>query len=648
MEKFLLLFFILWSIHFSEPLKMESPDKKIQLIVKHEKRLQYELIYKNNQLTLPCFMDMVINGKSLADNLTLKNIRENKVDTAIIPIVAVKNKSIKNHYKEWTLEFENHFSIQFRIFNNGFAYRFITSLKDSIEINNEIIELNFPENDTLYFPEEESMFTHQEREYKKYLINEIKEEQFASIPLLVSQKDNNKLIITESNLQDYSGFYLSGSKKDRQIKAIFPYYPDSVNQTSDRDVRVVTVKDYLAKTKGTRDFPWRVFGVAQDDKEIILNEMTALLAEPSRIRGEWIKPGKVAWDWWNANNLYDIDFESGLNTDTYKYYIDFASKNGIEYVILDEGWYDLKDIRKVNPQIDMDELARYSAEKNVGIILWTTWKAIWDHLDEALSQFQKWGVKGIKVDFMQRDDQWMVNYYWKIAEKAAEAKMLVDFHGCYKPAGLRMTYPNVITREGVRGLEQSKWSDWANPEMAVTIPFIRMFAGPLDYTPGAMDNGTKGNFRPMWSRPMSQGTRCHQLAMYVVFESPLQMLADSPSNYLKEKECLEFISQIPTVWDETRVIEASLGDYIIIARKKGVKWYLGGMTDWTERDFQIKLNFLNNGEYKITLMKDGKNADKRAIDYKKEILTVTEKDELSIHCAPGGGFSAIIEPLEKK
>jgi alpha-glucosidase len=452
------------------------------------------------------------------------------------------------------------------------------------------------------------------------------------------------MAITESDLQDYPGLYLMASMNNPyQLLGFFPGYPIKEDQTSDRDIRVVERANFLARTNGRRTFPWRVLVIAEDDGTLVESQMVYKLSQPQPdIDFSWVKPGKVAWDWWNANNIFGVDFKSGINTRTYKYYIDFAASYGIEYIILDEGWYELGNLTAINSNIDMEELMAYAEEKNVGIILWVVWKTLWDHMDVALNQFEQWGVKGIKVDFMQRDDQWMVNCYWKIAEEAAKHHLIVDFHGSYKPAGLHRTWPNVLTREGVRGLEWSKWSDGASPENALTIPFIRMLAGPVDYTPGAMINATKDQFKPVFDKPMSQGTRCHQLAMYMVFESPLQMLADSPSHYYNEPECMEFLKQVPTTWDETVVLEARVSDYLIVARRSGNNWYLGGMTDWNERDFVIDLSFLEDGSYHVEIWKDGLNADRYAQDYDTGKINLTSHDSLPIHMAPGGGFAAIL------
>jgi alpha-glucosidase len=403
----------------------------------------------------------------------------------------------------------------------------------------------------------------------------------------------------------------------------------------------------MAKTAGTREFPWRVVVVAATDTTLLDTDIVYRLASESRIGDtSWIRPGKVAWDWWNFNNIYGVPFRAGVNTDTYKHYIDFAAENGIEYVILDEGWYKLGDLMTQMPGIDMEAIAAHARQKKVGLVMWVIWKTLDLQMAQALDQFEKWGVKGIKVDFMQREDQWMVNYYERVAREAAKRHLLVDFHGAYKPTGLYRTYPNVITSEGVLGLEQSKWGDLASPDNAVTFPFMRMMAGPVDYTPGAMLNATKADFKPVFNRPTSQGTRCQQLAMYVVYESPLQMLADSPSNYRREAESLAFLAGVPTEWDETKVLSAAIGEHILVARRSGTAWYVGAMTNWSARDLEVPLSFLGEGPstalgagtWEADIFRDGPNADRAAVDYAREKRAVGASDRLRIHLAPGGGF----------
>jgi alpha-glucosidase len=470
-----------------------------------------------------------------------------------------------------------------------------------------------------------------------------------SLPALIYNTEGPKIAITEADLEDYPGMYLKGSDGGNPcLYGKFPEYPLKEKQTNDRTVEVSKRAGYLAQTKGDRVYPWRVIVIAEKDADLIESDIVFRLGKPLQLKDtSWIKPGKVSWDWWNACNIYGVDFKSGINTKTYKYYVDFASENNIEYIILDEGWSDPSDLFKINPDVNMEELLRYAEKKNVGIILWCVWVTLDKQLQPALDMFEKWGIKGIKVDFMQRDDQKMVNYYHKIAIEAAKRHLLVDFHGAYKPAGLRRAYPNVLTREGVKGLEQSKWCGDVNPEHDLTIPFIRMLAGPMDYTPGAMNNAQKKYFRPVYYKPMSQGTRIHQLAMYVVYESPLQMLCDSPSNYKREPEMMKFLSRVPTVWDETKVLDAKVSDYVIVARKYKNEWYVGAMTDWTPRIFTIDFSFLEEGEYMAEMYSDGENASRYASDFKITFEKISQKDSLQIKLAPGGGWAARIYRAEE-
>jgi len=585
------------------------------------------------------------NNQILGKSPRVKNSKRVAVNRIIKPVVRQKHETITDSFNELTLVFDGGYEVVFRIYNEGAAYRFRTDLNKEITIYNEQAEFNFVKDHRVYFPEEKSFHSHSEREYIQIPISQITSKRFSSLPALVELDNGLKAAISEADLEDYAGMYLAGSEtKGNGLTGLFPKFSLRDSVKGDRNLLVTKRADYIAKTSGKRDFPWRVIMISEKDGDLIESALIYKLAKPSEMDSDfsWVKPGKVAWDWWNANNIYGVDFRAGINTETYKYYIDFASKYGIEYIILDEGWYKLGDLLNVVPGMNIEELVEYGKQKNVGIILWMSWLTLNDQLQEAMDQFVKWGAAGIKVDFMQRDDQWMVNYYYKIATEAAKRKLLVDFHGAYKPTGLYRTFPNVVTSEGVQGLEQSKWSELANPAMAVTIPFIRMFAGPVDYTPGAMINGTKTNFKPVFTQPMSQGTRCQQLAMYVVYESPLQMLSDLPTNYYREPECMEFLSAVPVEWDDTKVLDSKVGEYVMAARRNGDRWFIGAMTNWTPRDLSIDFSFLPEGEYKITIWQDGINADRNGNDYKKLSQTVSRNSKLNIHLAPGGGWAGII------
>ncbi len=628
---------------------LKSPNNSIEVSIIIENDIHYAVKFKDklvldySRISLSLDQDVVLGSMP-----EVKKVIKDHHEGVLYPVVSVKSSSISENFNSLEIVFKKKFSIEFRAFNEGVAYRFKTRMKGEIVVKNEEADFGFPNDFMTYFPEETSFHSHNERYYKNYKISEIKDEQFCSLPMLVEAEGGVKMVITETDLEDYPGMWLKPSSGYFEFTGIFPAYPSKEVQENDRSVRVTEREDYLAKTKGERSFPWRIIAIAENDADLITNQLSYILAKPNQIKdASWIKPGKVAWDWWNYNNIYGVDFEAGVNTKTYKYYIDFAAKYGIEYIIMDEGWYELGDLSKIVPEIDMEEITTYAKSKGVGVILWVVWKTLDDQLDESLAQFEKWGVKGIKVDFMQRDDQWMVNYYHKIARKAADHHLLVDFHGNYKPSGLRRAYPNVITREGLRGLEHNKWADTQTPTHNVTIPFIRMLAGPMDYTPGAMINAQQKNFRISWNRPMSMGTRCHQLAMYVVFESPLQMMADNPSNYMKEEECTRFIAKIPTVWDETKVLKAKIGEVIAIARRKGEKWYVGAMTNLDARNLEIDLSFLEKGSYKAEIFKDGKNAHRYGSDYIMEMTNVNRDQKFKLELAPGGGWAAILSPSQK-
>jgi alpha-glucosidase len=626
-----------------QTLNLQSPNERILVRFYPENVFSFDVMFDSVLILEKTEISMTLNDKyELGVNSNIRQKISRTVNQVIHPVVQEKNKNIPDHFNEVIFKCKGNYNISFRAYNEGIAWRFETQFKEDVIVNTEQADLRFPKSSKVWFPEENSFFSHNERYYLHLPLDSITTERFCSLPALVESSNDVKILITESSLRDYPGMWLKGTD-GFGMSAIFPGVVVKENQTNDRNVKPEVYAGYIAETKGARTFPWRILAIAENDAGLVTNQLSYLLAEPCKIEDpSWIKPGKVAWDWWNDWNIYGVDFESGVNTDTYKYYIDFASANGIEYIIMDEGWYKLGDLMAVVPEIDMDEILDYAKQKNVGIILWVIWKTLDDQWKEAFDQFEKWGVKGIKVDFMQRDDQWMVDYYWRVAEEAAKRKMLVDFHGAYKPSGLRRTYPNVISREGVKGLENAKWSEHQTPTHDVIVPFIRMVAGPMDYTPGVMVNSTKKNFKASWSQPMSMGTRCHQLAMYVVYESPLQMLCDNPSNYKKEPEAMKFLSRVPVVWDTTIVLSAKIADHILMARQNESKWYMGAMTNWDPKELEFDLSFLGSGNYTMEIWQDGINAHRYAGDFKKEMRIVSSTDKMKIKLAPGGGWVAIV------
>ncbi len=621
-----------------------SPNGRIQIRIQTGERLTYDVIVNGKTLLHNCTLSIDIDHKRYGLNPKITASKPSAVDREIQTVVPQKSATIREDYKELRLEMEGNYAVGFRAYNEGIAYRWESTLPQSeVRIYDEEVALNFGGDYNVYYPKEDSFFSHNEREFLYLPLKEIPQTSIASLPAVIDTKDGIKLAIGESDVDDYPGLWLRGNSNN-SLAAIFPPYPAKEELKGDRDFRVVESAGYIALTKGTRTFPWRIVGVAERDADLITNQMVYLLARPSQVSdSSWIKPGKVAWDWYNANNIYGVDFKSGINTQTYKYYIDFAAKYGIEYVILDEGWYKLGNVLEVVPEMNIEELVAYGKQKNVGIILWMVWKTLDDQLEPAMNQFERWGVKGLKVDFMQRDDQPVINFYHKICREAAKRKLLVDFHGAIRPATMMRTWPNLINTEGVRGLEQNKWSKYANPEHNVTLPFTRMFLGPMDYTPGAMVNsGREKNFAAIFDRPMSLGTRCHQLAMYVVYESPLQMLADSPSHYLREPEVMRFLGPVPSVWDETRVLDARMGDYVVIARRRSNDWYVGAMTDWTPREVLVDFSFLPDGNFQMEAFQDGVNAERFGSDYKKVTSEISNKTRLKIKMAGGGGWAARI------
>jgi alpha-glucosidase len=640
---FILLLVFASAYSFAKDYKVSSPDGKIVLTVSVGTDITWSASYDGKEVISTVKAGMVLgNEKTLGQNESVRKVTPGKINQVIEPVVAYKRSKTEDNGNTLLISFRSGASIQFRAYNDGVAYRFETSMKDDLIIRNEIIDIQFPSGSYSWYPLEESFMSHNERIFIYSSLDTIGSKHLASLPTLFKANGVN-VLFTEADVEDYPGMWIRGAGSGK-ITGVQPGYPETEKLSRDRDLYVTSTKDYVAKTKGTRTFPWRVFIIAGNDGQLVESDMVFRLGSPNRLTDtKWIKPGQVAWDWWNANNIYGVDFKSGINNDTYKYYIDFASKNGIEYVILDEGWYKTgTTVLESIPEINVPELCKYGASKNVGVILWVVWKTFWDKIDEAVVLYEKWGVKGVKVDFMQRDDQKAVNFYYEAAKKTADHHLLIDFHGAYKPDGLQRTFPNALTREGVRGMENDKWEKNISPEHDVTLPFTRMVAGPMDFTPGAMINMDKANFTPMFTRPSSQGTRVHQMSMYVIYESPLQMLSDSPSNYMKEQECTDFLVKVPVVWDDIKVLAAKTSDYLLLARRSGNEWFVGGMTDWTPRQLELDLSFLPAGEYLMDIFQDGINADKHAQDYKHLRKSVISGEKMKIEMAPGGGWVARI------
>ncbi len=675
---------------------LASPDGRLVThIVSDGVSFGYYVYYDSVQLLRPTFIDLeYIQGEQSFDKMTVRKVTRRTVDEVVASPFS-RQATMRNHCNELTLHLKEGLSLVFRAYNEGVAYRFVWEGEPG-KVIKETVGYNFDGNWEVTAPyvsqfdslrHDVQYSTSFENQYTHTTLSQLDKRRLCFLPLMVHCDKGVKVCITESALLDYPGLYLHGTGESGILVGEHAPLPRRVEQGGHNNLQMLVKEreDYIAEMDRGKVFPWRIMMVGTDT-EIAMNNLSYLLAEPSRIGRDrtgatsssddisWIKPGKVAWEWWNCFNISGVDFPAGVNNDTYKHYIDFASRYGIEYVILDEGWAvnGEADLFKVVPEIDLPMLVQYAKERNVGIILWAGYYAFERDMERVCKHYSQMGVKGFKIDFMDRDDQLVVDFYRRAAETCAKHHLLVDFHGAFKPAGFTRTYPNVLNFEGVFGLEQMKWAPTTVDQMRYDceIPFIRQAAGPMDYTQGAMLNGGRWNYHPCWMEPMSQGTRCHQLALYIVLESPLNMLCDSPTHYEREPDYTRFVAEIPTVWDETRVLQGEVGEYIVTARRKGKTWYLGGITNWTERDLEINLedietsrlrDFKTSGHQDIesfedsktrrledsksltvTLYTDGVNAHRKGSDYKCTKFKL-QNSALKIHMAPGGGFVARIE-----
>ena len=654
MKKLTILFLCSWIVLTAQARKvfqLDSPDGHLSTTITLGDELTYDITCNGQQVLAASPLSMTLeDGTVWGDHPQLAGSSRKEVDL-LIDSPFYRSSRLRDHYKKLVLRFKKGWSVEFRAYNDGIAYRFVNQLKKPFNILQEEVNYQFTADKTAIVPyvvprSEDQFYSAFENTYTTSKISELDKQKLMFLPLVVEAADGVKVCITESDLENYPGLYLSGATGGNSLTGVHATYPASKRQGGHNNLQMIVEKRerFIAKVDGPRTFPWRMAIVTTDDKDLAASNMTYLLSSPSRIGDlSWIKPGKVAWEWWSDWNLDGVDFVTGVNNDTYKAYVDFAAAHQLEYVILDEGWaVNLQaDLMQVVKDINLKELVNYAAAKNVGIILWAGYYAFDRDMENLCRHYAELGVKGFKVDFMDRDDQEMVAFNYRAAETCAKYKLLLDLHGMYKPSGLNRTYPNVLNFEGVHGLENMKWSPESVDQVKydVTIPFIRQVAGPMDYTQGAMRNAVKGSYFPCNSEPMSQGTRCRQLALYVIFESPLNMLCDTPGNYERETECTDFITGIPTVWDETHILDAKLGEYIVTARRKGDHWYIGGITDGTARNLEIDCSFLGDKDYVGDLFKDGMNAHRIGKDFKRESVRLNKQDKLKIHLAPGGGFA---------
>ena len=647
---FILVYINAWS---NDTLSVCSPSGKICVKIWMEKTLNYR-IYDNGQSILePSEIDMILdNNHSFSINNRIKSHAVKRVSDKIISPVPEKRKKIYDEYNIMSIRFSQPYNVEFRVYDDGVAYRFLTSFKDSITVQNEVASFHFPESSAAWFPsihkrdDADIFHTSFEELYPLRKLDSIKNTEVGYTPVLVAPPSNPKIAIVESDLEDYPGMFLTGTGTSL-LKAIFAPYPLEEKMTGGEYPQSLVTKrgDYIARTKGTRTFPWRVLIIADEDRELPSNDIVYRLASPSRIGdASWVNPGKGTDEWTINVNLFNVPFRSGVNTASYKYYIDFAKRFGFNRIMMDAGWSDNMDLFKINPDINMDTLVAYAKEKGIKISMWTLAHTLNRQLDSALDRFNKWGVDFIMTDFIDRNDQKTVNFYYRIAKACADHHIMIMYHGAYPPKGFNRTYPNNVTREGVLGSEYNIGSDLASPGHDVTLPYTRMLEGSFDYEPLVFNNATKKGFRTIEGMVMTQGTRCHQLAMFVVYDNPMEIFGGNPSQAWMEPKFTELMANIPTTWDETKIIDGKVGEYIITARQKGNEWFVGGMSNWTPRDVAIKFDFLDDsGNYKATICKDGVNADRYAADYILTDTILKKNDSIKIHLAPGGGFLIKLE-----
>lgn len=665
MRKFFPVLFLLLSLQTAalgkeKTCTIQSPDGRLELTVTCGERIVYNVRTENERVVSSDGVALELaDGRTWGLSSHVKRVQHYLLDEQV-PAPFYKRSQVADRCNGLLVEFREGFALEFRLYDDGMAYRFLSRTDDEVTLRGERAPFLFPEGSTAVVPyvrdtpqqHEGLPFGEQfmqsfENTYTETSLSAMDSTRLAFLPLLVRTPGGERVCITDADLESYPGMFLRRAAADR-LEGVFAPCPRRIVAGGyDRMQGVVEeYEPYIARIAARQTLPWRAMALVRNDAELAQTDLVWRLASPCRLDNiSWIEPGKAAWEWWNGWGLYGVDFEAGINQHTYEYYIDFAAANGLRYVVMDDGW-SAGHHRPFETagDIDLPALVAYGAERGVGLILWIGYLPFAGQMEELCAHYSKMGIRGFKVDFMDRDDQLLTDFVYEAARTAARYGLLLDLHGIYKPTGVQRTYPNVINFEGVHGLEQVKWSPVEVDQVTydVTMPFIRMMAGPVDYTQGAMRNAVRENFRPVNGEPMSQGTRCRQLAQYVVFDAPLSMLCDAPSQYEREEECLRFIAGVPTVWDQTRVLEGEVGHCIVTARRSGEVWYVGGMTGWEARTVHLDLSFLPEGTYDVELFRDGANARRIARDYRREVLTHDASEGLDVELAPGGGFAARI------
>lgn len=641
--------------------ELVSPNGRITVTVAVKERLEprptgrrlyYTVARDGRTLVADSSLGLDLDGQApLARDLVIEDEARRSFDETWQTVVG-KSRDVRDHGNELTLSLREAgepgrtLQVVFRAYDDGVAFRYVLPEQPGLEefrLAGERSEFRFTGDHEAWAADYGSFASHQEAEFPKTTLSAMAPSAHLGLPLLVRTGEKAWVAITEASLRDWAGMYLGGTgAPGALVSRLSPRHDDPT-------VAVIGRTPHVS--------PWRVLMIGDDPGRLIESNIVLNLSEPLAIEDpSWITPGRSAWDrWWSGDWAPAADFEIGMNTATMKYFADLAAEMGWEYVLVDWTWYGsiedfetggVRDCTKPIAAVDVPEIVRYANDKGVKVLLWIFWTHMDQKMDEALALYERWGVSGIKVDFMARDDQWMVNWYQTLVRKAAAHKLTVDFHGAYKPTGLRRAYPNLLTREGVLGNEYNKWSGRVTPEHKVTIPFTRMLAGPMDFTPGGFYHATPATFEARDSRPWVMGTRAAELAELVVYESELQVLCDSPDAYRTSPVGVEFLKEVPTTWDETRVLNGAVGEYVTIARRSGERWFLGSMTGAEGRTLEVPLGFLGGGEWTVRSWADAPDADAHPEKAVESRRTVGAGDTLTLKLAPAGGQAVILEPKD--
>ena len=640
----LILFSIISITIHATDRKLISPDKNISVDIILKEKIYYTVSFKGERVLEESPLSMTIDNKVLGSNPKVSDTRQINVDE-MIKTVWGSRKEIRDNFNQLTLDFDGDYSVEFRAYNNGVAYRFVTRLKEKqVTVKNEEVSFRFNSGVSAWMldsPSYETNFSLTSLDIQA--IDKLENSKSKIyLPIFVQATPKVKVAITEAGLNDYPSLFLDrGNSQDILLSGTFEKYAlstkpggyESVSEVADK------VAEYIAVTSGIRDYPWRLLVITDDDRVFADCDLVYQLSKPCELKEtDWIKPGKAAWDWWHDYAVEGQHFRGGVNTQTYLYHIDFAAKYGLEYLLIDAGWTDNFDLTLFNPAVDMKKIIDYASSKGVKVLVWCPGHSLHKQLEKALDLFASLGVAGVKADFFGREDQTGIKMYEDIAKATAVRKMLIDFHGAAKPTGLSRTYPNVINIEAVAGSEWNKlWNDKATVAHKVLLPFTRGLQGPMDYTPGGMRNVQSGHNLRM-TLPEVHGTRSNEMALFVIYNEPLKMVCDAPSVYDREPEITSFISKIPTVWDNTKVLEGKFGEYIVEARQIGKTWYVAGLTGDNPREVTIDFSFLDEGIFDVEILKDGPNADRIGTDYLFEKQQITKNSKLALNMVGGGGF----------